>query len=192
VFAEQGIAGTTIDDVASAAGFTKGAFYSNFASKDELIIDLIDERVTDRLNWGAEALRADALSPGERVEALGNRLTAIFAEQREWQMLFIEFWQQAVRRPEVGERFAQRRRELRAKVADALEEHTEMLGLTPKLPYAQLATVILALSNGLAIEHYPDEEAVPDRLFGDILRLLLTTDSATADLAADQAAGPHP
>lgn len=173
LFAERGIGATSVEDVAVAAGFTKGAIYSNFASKDELILDLIDDRAGARLSWGAEAFAAGTGSAGARAEALGDHLTAVSVAERTWEMLFLEFWQQAVRQPEAGRRFAARRRELRADIADALSRQTELLKLTPTLPPEQLATVILALSNGLAIERQADDEAVPEHLFGDVLRLLL-------------------
>jgi AcrR family transcriptional regulator len=186
LFAERGIIVTSIDDIAAAAGFTKGAFYSNFTSKENLILELIDDQTASRLDWGQEAFQAGSQLAGERAEALGDRLTAIFVAHREWQMLFLEFWQQAVRSPEVGRRFGARRREMRAAVAAAIQTQAESLGVTLALAPEQLATVILALSNGLAIERYADEEAVPDHLFGDVLRLLLT---ARPD-AADSSRGP--
>src|SRR3981081_2860411 len=43
VFEEQGIGGASIETIAAAAGFTRGAFYSNFKSKDELIIALLED-----------------------------------------------------------------------------------------------------------------------------------------------------
>src|ERR1700722_12611485 len=42
VFAAEGFAGATIDAIGQAAGFTKGAVYSNFESKDELFLALLD------------------------------------------------------------------------------------------------------------------------------------------------------
>ena len=45
VFEEQGIGGASIETIAEAAGFTRGAFYSNFKSKDELIIAMLEDHV---------------------------------------------------------------------------------------------------------------------------------------------------
>jgi AcrR family transcriptional regulator len=45
VFEEQGIGGASIEAIAAAAGFTRGAFYSNFKSKDELIIAMLEDHV---------------------------------------------------------------------------------------------------------------------------------------------------
>ena len=43
VFVEKGIDGATVDDLVKAAGFTRGAFYSSFSSKEEVFIALFDE-----------------------------------------------------------------------------------------------------------------------------------------------------
>src|ERR1700704_6877140 len=45
VFEEQGISGASIETIAAAAGFSRGAFYSNFKSKDELIIAMLEDHV---------------------------------------------------------------------------------------------------------------------------------------------------
>jgi AcrR family transcriptional regulator len=173
VFADRGIDGASLDDVAAAAGFTKGAVYSNFASKDELILALMDDRVAAHLDLGVQAVGSGERSPAERARALGDCLTAALLAQRQWHMLFLEFWQRALRDPEVGARFAAHRHVVRDDIATAIHDQATALGLTPALPPAELATVILALSNGLAIEAYPEAGAVPEHLFGQVLELLL-------------------
>ncbi len=45
MFEDQGIGGASIEAIAAAAGFTRGAFYSNFKSKDELIIAMLEDHV---------------------------------------------------------------------------------------------------------------------------------------------------
>src|ERR1700749_4850853 len=56
VFEEQGIGGASIEAIAAAAGFTRGAFYSNFASKDELIIAMIENHVEQSIERMHELL----------------------------------------------------------------------------------------------------------------------------------------
>lgn len=172
VFAERGIDGASLDDVAAAAGFTKGAVYSNFASKDELILALMDERVGAHLEIGIQAVRGSRRSPARRLRALGDRLTAALLAQRQWHLLFLELWQRALRDPQLGGSFTARRRALRQALTATITEQANTLGLTPRLTPEELAVVILALSNGLAIEAYPDPSAVPDELFGKVLELL--------------------
>ena len=56
VFAEKGLHGASVDDLAAAAGFTKGALYSNFATKEELFGAVIDEQVGPPASGAQERL----------------------------------------------------------------------------------------------------------------------------------------
>ncbi|HEV3377508.1 MAG TPA: TetR family transcriptional regulator, partial [Thermoleophilaceae bacterium] len=49
VFSEEGLDGASIDAIAAAAGYTKGAFYANFESKDELFLTILDDRIDSRI-----------------------------------------------------------------------------------------------------------------------------------------------
>src|SRR5215510_6209044 len=56
VFEEQGISAASIETIAAAAGFTRGAFYSNFASKDELIIAMLEDHVEQSVRRNLDLL----------------------------------------------------------------------------------------------------------------------------------------
>ncbi|WP_445258662.1 TetR/AcrR family transcriptional regulator [Nocardioides aurantiacus] len=173
VFARQGVDGASVGDVAAAAGFTKGAVYSNFGSKDDLVAALVEDRVSAYLELGLAAVSDTDASLGDKARALGDRLTRAADEQRDWQLLFLELWQRAVRSGTVDGAFAQRRRELHAAVTDAVAAHLDEAGMTPPLPPAELATLLIALSNGLALERQVDPAHVPDDLFGRVLALVV-------------------
>ncbi|MTB85401.1 TetR family transcriptional regulator [Nocardioides sp. zg-578] len=173
-FARQGIDAASLDDVAAAAGFTKGAVYSNFGSKEGLVAALVDDRVSAYLDVGLAAVAdTDATLP-ERARMLGDRLTAATDEQHDWHLLFLELWQRAVRTGRTDGPFGERRRELHAAVAAAVAAHAEEAGAELPLPAGSLATLLLALSNGLAIERLVDPAAVPDDLMGRALALLVS------------------
>jgi AcrR family transcriptional regulator len=163
VFAQRGFAAASVDDVARAAGLTKGAVYSNFEGKDDLFFALLGDHVAQRI------VKVD-LESGRQI---GDALMQAAIEDREWQLLFIEFWQRAMRDPAARKQFVVHRREVRAAIADAIERRADEAGYALPMPPGDLATVVLALSNGLAIEHMPDPEAVPKRLFGEVLERLL-------------------
>lgn len=171
VFAEQGFAASTMDDVAATAGFTKGAVYSNFASKDELFLALMDAQVLARVEL-VQRLLAEASRSPEAVAEIGDRLARASVDQPEWQLLFLEFWQRAIREPHVHEQFVAHRRALRSSIAQAirqaLPDDDRQL-----LPTDELAILALALSNGLAIETLADPTGVPDGIFGRALTKLV-------------------
>ncbi|MDN4161315.1 TetR/AcrR family transcriptional regulator [Nocardioides abyssi] len=172
-FARQGIDRTSLDDVAAAAGFTKGAVYSNFGSKEGLVAALADDRVSAYLDLGLAAVDDPSTTLAERAQALGDRLTAASDEQHDWHLLFLELWQRAVRTGRADDSFVLRHRELRATVAEAVTAHAEQAGAELPLPASSVATLLLALSNGLAIERTTDPAAVPDDLMGRVLALLV-------------------
>jgi AcrR family transcriptional regulator len=165
VFAERGFAAASLDQVAAAAGFTKGAVYSNFASKDELFLALMDAEVAARVAVVEAALGRTTDLPGA-LAAVGAELSR---RESAWQLLFLEFWQRAVRDPDVRRAFVASRRDLRARVAGVvtrfLAEHPVRTGWDAE----SLTVVLIALSNGLALEALPDPDAVPDDLLARVL-----------------------
>ena len=173
MFARQGIEGASLDDVAADAGFTKGAIYSNFGSKEGLVAALAEDRTSAYLDLGLEAVDDLDDTLAVRAQVLGDRLTAASDEQRDWHLLFFELWQRAVRSEDADGAFRDRREGLRAAVAEAMEEHAARAGATLPLPAADLAVVLMALSNGLAMERMIAPDDVPEDLLGRVLALVV-------------------
>jgi AcrR family transcriptional regulator len=183
VFAERGYASANLDEVAAAAGLTKGAIYSNFDSKDDLFFAMMKDQVLGRVEAVRAALEAGAGAPGgqQAVRDIGRLLTEAFIQQREWQLVFLDFWRRAVQDDDVRAQFVAHRRALRAAIADRVEQ---VLGRAPALggfTVDDIVTVVLALCNGLAIEQYADPDLVSDDLFGRVL----------AQLAHEATGTPH-
>lgn len=175
VFAEYGFASANLDQVAAAAGLTKGAIYSNFTSKDDLFFAMMKDQALNRV----EAVRTvlGGTSPGTHGEQtlhdIGRLLTGAFTEQQEWQLVFLDFWRRAVRDDDVRAQFVAHRRALRAAIADPVEQILGQAHALGELTVDDVVTVVLALNNGLAIEQYVDPDLVSDDLFGRVLAQLL-------------------
>lgn len=179
IFAERGFEGASLERVAEAAGFSKGAVYSNFASKDELFYELVAARIDER----AEAVRAaaarrlssasGALSPSDAAifaRLAGEELRGMGAADPAWQMLFIEFWLRCSRSEELRAKFAEKRRAMRKGIAANVREAAAAAGIElGEAESMDIATTVLALSNGLGIEGLIDPAAVRPELFGEIL-----------------------
>ena len=174
MFAEQGFASASLDQVAEAAGLTKGAIYSNFAGKDDLFFAMMKDQVTNRIETVRTALEAS--SPGADGEQarhdIGRLLTEAFTQQRKWQLVFLDFWQRAVRDDDVRAQFVAHRRALRAAIAESVEQNLGRSPVLGQFTVDEVITVVLALSNGLAIEQYADPGLVSDDLFGRVLAQL--------------------
>jgi AcrR family transcriptional regulator len=174
VFAESGFANATMDQIAAAAGLTKGAIYSNFASKDDLFFAMMSDQISSRVETVRAALDASPVNSRRRQTLLeiGRILTEAFLKEREWQLVFFDFWQRAVRDDGVRTLFLAHRRVLRSAVADFIAQVLRGAPTPGGLDVEDAVTVVLALSNGLAIEAYVDRDMFNDRLLGQVLELL--------------------
>lgn len=162
VFEEIGYVAARLDAIAERAGYTKGAVYSNFGSKQELFATLLSERLADTA--------ADVLSQVGRITSLDETVLhtarylarGVLREQR-WHALVVEFALQAGRDPEVGAVFREHRRTRRTLLATTLAERAATFG-APSDPehYTVLATILLATVNGMAVECAADPEAVTE------------------------------
>jgi AcrR family transcriptional regulator len=159
-FFVHGYHGTTLDDIADEAGYTKGAVYSTFKSKAGLFLALFDQVMERRLDELRELLEPhdDDVS---RFRALGER--PVDERNTQFLLLAIEFWTHAAREPAVLEAFSERYRRFREALAE-LGPRDSALGRE------RWAIVTLALANGLALERLIDPTGVP----GDLMAAVQT------------------
>jgi AcrR family transcriptional regulator len=170
VFARRGYHGATLDEIASDAGFTKGALYYNFASKEELFLALLDQHIESRIALLRE-LGGRAAPAGARLAEGAERTVSSLRREREWSLLYLEFSAYAARNAPFRRKFEQR---LRA-VHEAMVETVEALAPDGKqLPLSAetLALGISALVDGVAFGKLLRPQAVPDDLLGEMLGLL--------------------
>jgi len=171
VFAVRGIANSSVNDIAHAAGLTKGALYSNFGSKDELILAIMEERLVARTLDGIAAFEAQQqLEPA--LTNLGSVLMGAIHTDGTWQHLLVEYCGMARRDESMRLGLRHRRREGRLAVTRAIERASAAYDLKLQITPTEFAVTLMALSNGLALEAGIDPEAVPDDLFGRVLALI--------------------
>jgi AcrR family transcriptional regulator len=170
VFTSRGYDGASLDQVAAAAGLTKGAVYSSFSGKDELFFALVADRLEERLAVVADGQR----DLHQLFDDAEDDLAALFTTQRDWQLLFIECWIRAVRDPERRAQWARERRAARLVIADFFERHAAAAGEPLPAPAADLALAAMALSNGLAMEYIADPESADPGLFARVLGQLVS------------------
>lgn len=173
VFAKHGYHGASVDQVAEAAGFTKGAVYSNFRSKNDLVLALMDEYVAERQREATE-LFDSAADADHALRDVGKHLIGAIHTGAKWQRLLIAYAVSGQHDPELADAMRLRRQRLRTSLAGMIERVAERHGLTLPFPPDETAMVVLALSNGFAVEDSLDPGAVPDDLFGRVLAVLGT------------------
>jgi AcrR family transcriptional regulator len=171
VFLARGFQAASLREIAAEAGLTTGAVYSNFDGKADLFLAVLEEKLDPSLAVMYEAGRT---APQRRLgAAVGREFAAYVRHRRRWLTLLIEFWAQAARDPKLRPKFAERHGKLRSAIADVLAQRADRFGLSLALPAEQLATVLIALANGMAVEQLADPHGVPKDLYGRSLDLLL-------------------
>jgi AcrR family transcriptional regulator len=179
VFASSGFHGASVEEIASAAGFSTGALYSNFDGKEDLFLALMEREIDEHSREIGQAVARRA-SVAERATGGAAVWMTMIDREPELLLLFMEFWAYGVRdpqvRPKVAARFAQARELLTRLVAEGAREFDLQL----ELPAEHLAVAIDALADGIARQKLADPDAVPDELMGRVLALLLSAASRPA------------
>lgn len=170
LWAERGIHGASLDDIAGAAGLTKGAVYSNFTGKTDLLLALLDRYTELRASSEVcDELRDLTRRPADRIERAGEAYDRIFAsdETTLQALLLIEFWLYGMRDYAAGWRIADWYAARRAGLAHGLREADD-------IPPQDRAALSVAMDIGLTFQHLLDPHRVPaGHLFGTGLRLIL-------------------
>jgi AcrR family transcriptional regulator len=174
VFEEQGIGGASIEAIVAAAGFTRGAFYSNFKSKDELIIAMLEDHVERSIRRNLDLL-AEHSNIDDFLDALKNmdrgkqdpigRAPLLHMEM----ILYVARAEK--RRPELAKRLRARRK----LVADIVETASRNNGHRVLNP-AWAGAILLALEDGFRLHRLIDPETTPAdsflRAIGDLRRAM--------------------
>jgi AcrR family transcriptional regulator len=171
VFARHGYRDATLEEIAAAAGVTKGAVYWNFSGKRDVFLALIEERV-DRRARALMGVTEHASREVETAPVVSRGISSFAQEHTDLVLLLQEYWSLAVRDPELREAYTERQRGLRRRLAEALEARHRTTGVPLTVPSESLATGIIALATGMAQERIADPAEVPEDLLGELLSLL--------------------
>ena len=179
VFARKGFTGASVEEIAETAGFSIGALYSNFGSKDELFVELLSTYKSDQIAEAARVIDEGAQAPDGDVRTLGSLLIDVADKNDDLALLEAEFWLYSVRNPQVLAIMADRMREpreaLEKLVGDALHRQNSPLTQSTE----QVATVVAALFHGLVRRRRIDPDSVPEELYGTALQWLFAGINAT-------------
>jgi AcrR family transcriptional regulator len=170
VFAEHGVAAASIEQIAAAAGFTRGAFYSNFTSKDELAVAMLDDHLAQSQIRNRALLDRHG-DPGSFVQALrdDDRRRGDDVLHRN-PLLQVELMLYVARTPELRPALGHHLRTMRGLVADIA---AGTLGLDRADPdIDQLGVILVALEDGLRLHRLIDPATTAEDAFYDALEAL--------------------
>jgi AcrR family transcriptional regulator len=180
VFARRGFEAASLDEVAAAAGYTKGAVYSNFASKTDLFIALIERRV--EVQSAEHARRFERQDLEEMARELEGQADQETDSDQQWVVLAVEFWLHAMRDERARLLMAEQYERARTISAELIASVYEKAGQQPPLAPRDMAIVIEALSVGLAFQAALDPAHVRMSLQAEVLAKLVRL--PTPDLPA--------
>ncbi|TDT38792.1 TetR family transcriptional regulator [Streptomyces sp. BK208] len=178
VFAAKGFGRVSIEEVCEAAGYSRGAFYSNFDSLDELFFALYEQRAGLIAEQVSAALASDG--PALDVPAAVERVTEALLLDRDWLLVKTDFLVHAARAPEVARTLLEHRARLRNTIADRLARaggHTALPAVLGGIDGA--AHAVVAAYDGVTTQLLLDRDVVRARAWlGRLLTALLTDGSA--------------
>lgn len=159
-FEEHGYQATTIADIAAAAGFTKGAVYSNFGGKPELFSQVCAQRFS---RWSLALVESFESGEGSDPGRLVDDLTTLITRRVRWPLLLAEFRQVARTDDELAEIYARTRVQQRNDLARILADR-HLLATTDEAHCQVAANLLLVTVTTLATEHAASPASMPSEL----------------------------
>ena len=167
-----------MDRVAQEAGYTKGAFYAHFKSKEELFLVMLDER------FAAEIERLDRIlagerEPGEEARDAAQDFIAFVHSDPAWPKLYFEFAAYAARNEAFRRELAKRQRALRERMVEIYRRWSADFPAEPPLPLPDIAVMTFAMADGFLLDQLIDPE-LDDELYPTMLAVFFRGLQATA------------
>jgi AcrR family transcriptional regulator len=167
IFLSKGFVAASVEDIAEQAGYTRGAFYSNFSSKSELFLQLL-KRDHENVMVDMRAI----FEAGESRSQMEARVLDYYSKhfrENDCFLLWMEGKLQAARDPDFRVGFVACLRELRAATTEYIRQFSAQFGTPLPLPAEQLAVGLLALSDGMQFSVAFDPQAVTPEMTEAVL-----------------------
>jgi len=167
IFLSKGFVAASVEDIAEQAGYSRGAFYSNFGSKSELFLQLL-RRDHESVMADLRAIFADGESRSQ-MEARVLQYYSTHFRENDCFLLWMEGKLQAARDPEFRVGFTACLRELREATTECVKQFAVHVGTPLPLPAEQLALGLLALSDGMQFSYAFDPQGVTPEMTEAVL-----------------------
>jgi AcrR family transcriptional regulator len=173
-FAEVGFAAASVEDICRCGGFTRGAFYSSFHTKDELFAALFARETTRNLARAEQQL-VGIEQAADPVDTAVERCLCTFRADRTWVLVLTEYRLHAARHPEAAAALREHADAMHARLAALIDAVVARAGLRLTVPSGQLARMILAVHDGAVVQQLPgaDDRDAAAELERTALLLLL-------------------
>jgi AcrR family transcriptional regulator len=186
IFAERGLVGASLDDVAAAAGYTKGAFYANFKSKEELFLVMLDERFARELDRLDRALSGTG-EPTEEARAAAADFIH-FASDDDWPRLYFQFVAHAARHEEFRQALAARQRAMRERLAEIFKRWKEGFAVAPPIPIEEITAMVYCMADGFLVDRMI-EPGLGEEIYALMISVFLRGLQALGEEQASEGSG---
>ena len=146
VLAREGIQGASVEHICEQAGYTRGAFYSNFSNKDDLVMALFEREREQMLARMREAADLDDFVGKQLTDVIGTimeRFLVLQPPDRDWYLAHAEFELRGVRDDEVGRAFNQAWRAIKDQVVLLIDAVLAQFGVRLTISSDHAATVLM-------------------------------------------------
>ena len=152
VFAEKGFTAATLDDIAYAAGYTKGAIYKHFSTKEELFLAVSDRYWRRYFDNFAEVMASSKEVGVRERDEIAQRWRQLSRDRgAEHAALGHEFTLYLLRNPDARERVVGKRAEVVEALAKFIIDGIDRLGGTLLIPPLTFAQVLIATSDAVVL-----------------------------------------
>jgi len=188
VFLDRGYGGATVDAIAEEAGFSKGVVYSQFGSKADMFMALLEQRITERAAQNERLVAGKSLAEAARELLLAADRDVV--SEQGWAQLLVEFRAHAARDPVLNRRYVDAHRRTVAQLAALLTRLHDQAGTSPAAPVTSMAEFVLAMGAGVTLERAANPAALPmDDGIAMMLRALMGV-TQSGEQPADQLIQP--
>lgn len=181
IFARDGFEAARLAEIAELAGYTRGAFYAHFKSKEDIFFALLELWVSRRMEE-VNAVLERHTDPDARLRALRQHYAQI-ATDRRLALLSLEFKLFAIRHPNAHARLRTRQRPLRESAGNILRRLAKDAGANIAISGVAAATALASLSNALLLEHLVDHACLSD---ADVRHLLGVFFDAVLEISSEK------
>ena len=172
MFTKKGFIGASVEDIALAAGYTRGAFYSNFSGKAELFVELL-RRDHETMQAGLHAI-FDTPAPREEMEARVLAYYSLLAQNNKALVLWVEAKLLATRDARFRTRFNAFMKEKREELKAYIEEFSARVGTPLPLPPDVLVVGLIGLCDGVQFLAAGDPQQITQPLVEQVLSVFFS------------------
>ncbi|MFJ8530390.1 TetR/AcrR family transcriptional regulator [Bacillus sp. NPDC094106] len=171
-FAKLGFHGASVDKIAEHAGFSKGAVYAHFHTKEDLFLAIVEQQMNLYVRNIRQVI-GQQQSLSHFIETMDEYFDSVRQQTQTWSMLSMEFLLYAMREESVRHKWSNMITEAVKQISKAIESLLLKENYKSTLSAEEIAWTMLSLENGMSIFYHISQNHIPLDLYGKALQNML-------------------